>query len=73
MTERDSERMRCPVCSETLRATNVEYLYDVGHNGTVYPSDVPLTLMPNADREQLYYCPNDACRIERLTLGDDNE
>lgn len=68
-----SERMRCPVCSATVRATNVEYLYDVGDNGCVYPSDVPMLYRPKTDKEQLYYCPNDACRIERLTLGDVDE
>lgn len=65
--------MKCPCCGTTIRATNVEWLYDNGDDdGDVVKSPyVAFSEYSHTDdREQLYYCPNDQCRVERLRAGD---
>lgn len=68
----------CPDCGTAIQATNIEYLYDEYDH--VVPSelvgfDLVLTTdkrkyQATEDREQLFMCPNEDCRIVRLFPGE---
>lgn len=60
---------KCDACETTIRATNVEWLFDDGENGeVVHTNRVSFSSFRRTDdKEQLYYCPNDDCNVERLT------
>lgn len=67
---------RCPNCEETIRATNVEWLYENGDvdGDIVHQSFVSMwanSYEVTDEKEQLYYCPNNECRIQRLFPSDD--
>lgn len=64
--------MKCPSCEHTIRATNLEWLYEKERGNRVIPSGaVAFTGYSHTDeRDQLYYCPNDDCRVERLLPGE---
>lgn len=73
---RDVHPMKCPACETTLRATNCEWLYDrpvrgEGTGDVVASQFVSFSSYSHTDeKEQLYYCPNADCRVERVTRGD---
>jgi len=60
---------KCPVCENTIRATNTEWW--VSSEERIYSSYETMTPRKDA-MEQLFYCPNESCRIKRL-LPDTNE
>lgn len=70
-----SEDYTCPGCGEAIRATNIEYLYDLDEeDGEVLPHlhEVFTERSPLDDREQLHYCPTplEECGVVRLVPGD---
>lgn len=67
---------KCPVCETTIRATNIENLFDDGDCGAIVPGNLsPFSeySVGDHDHQQLHYCPNDECRIVRLLPGESNE
>lgn len=71
---------KCPNCGAAINATNIEYLYE--EHDHVVPNELQEwesalgdidTYDPLKDRRQLWYCPNEDCRIVRLFPGESDE
>jgi hypothetical protein len=64
----------CPLCRTAIRATSTEYVnHDDDNLVLPYPHEQFTDFDHTSDRDQLWRCPNDDCRIERLTPGDSDE
>jgi hypothetical protein len=72
--EENTHPHECPLCHSTIRSTGGgESLYDDGTDkGVVIKHDLIHFSNYELDdeKEHLHYCPNDDCRIERLTPGE---